>query len=471
MNPTIAIAITLVVYQVGLLSIGIWASRRTRNADDFYLGGRSLGPWVTAISANASSSSAWTLVGVSGAAYAWGLSAIWLLVGVMAGMLLAWLYVAPRLRAQAGGTDLTLIDFLCGPRDRPGGMRNRRIAAGIVLLSFAFYVSAQFAAAGIAFEQSLQLDAQLALAVGVTIIVLYTLLGGFWAVSTTDLLQGLLMAGAAILLPLIALSAVGGPGELWAAMAADPNAAISSVTGPNTGLAALGLVLGCAAIGTGHSGQPHVLNRFMALADPKQMGQAQMIGIGWTGIVLSGMLIVGWCGRVLLSPDAAGEGVLFGVAQHLLPPVFAGILVAAILSAIMSTADSQLLVAASCVTHDLPAKPGGAHALRWARLTVVGLSLLSLLLALYAPQSVFDRVLFAWHAVGSAFAPLVLVRLLGRHIDTRAVTAVLLIGSLGTIVLSLFPNTPGDWLERVAPFSMALIIAASASRPNAGVQA
>jgi Na+/proline symporter len=152
--------------------------------------------------------------------------------------------------------------------------------------------------------------------------------------------------------------------------------------------------------------------------------------------------------------------------------VIAGILTAAILSAIMSTADSQLLVAASCVTHDLPRKPGGPNALLLARLTVLGLSVLALLLALYAPQSIFDRVLFAWHAVGSAFAPLVLVKLLGRSIRPLVVSLVLLVGSLGTIGLSLWPDTPGDWLERLAPFVAALLLAWFGSRRlPAGVRA
>jgi sodium/proline symporter len=189
------------------------------------------------------------------------------------------------------------------------------------------------------------------------------------------------------------------------------------------------------------------------------MGRAQLIGLAWITIVLLGMLIVGWSGRLLLPPGAVGEGVLFGVGQSLFPSVIAGILTAAILSAIMSTADSQLLVAASCVTHDLPRQSGGTHALTLARITVLGLSLLALLLALYAPQSIFDRVLFAWHAVGSAFAPLVLVRLLGRSIRPTVISLVLLVGSLGTIGLSLLPDMPGDWLERLAPFLLALALA------------
>lgn len=458
MSPDLTILLTLIGYMVALLGIGLWASRRTRDEDDFYLGGRRLGPWVAAISANASSSSAWTLVGVSGAAYAWGLSAVWLMVSVVAGMLLAWLYVAPRLRAASNASELTLIDFLCGPRAAPGGLRNRRIAASIVLFSFAFYVAAQFAAAGLAFEHALGIDARLALLVGVAIIVTYTLLGGFWAVSATDLLQGLLMAAAAILLPVAALIAVGGPVELYAGLAAQGSTA-TDLSGSWVGLSALGFIVGCLAIGTGHSGQPHVLSRFMAIADPALMGRAQRIGLVWITLVLLGMLIVGWCGRLLLPPGAVGEGVLFGVGQTLFPSVIAGILVAAILSAIMSTADSQLLVAASCVTHDLPRQPGGAHALALARISVLGLSVLALLLALYAPQSIFDRVLFAWHAVGSAFAPLVLVKLLGRSIKPVFVSIVLLVGSLGTIGLSLLPDMPGDWLERLAPFLLALALA------------
>ncbi len=464
MSSDLTILLTLIVYMVTLLGIGLWASRRTRDEDDFYLGGRRLGPWMAAISANASSSSAWSLVGVSGAAYAWGLSALWLMISVVAGMLLAWLYVAPRLRAASGATELTLIDFLCGPRDAPGGMRNRRIAASIVLFSFAFYVAAQFAAAGLAFEHSLGIDATLALLVGVAIIVIYTLLGGFWAVSATDLLQGLMMAGAAILLPIGGLVAVGGPGALYAGLTASGDAA-ASLTGDWVGLSALGFVVGCMAIGTGHSGQPHVLSRFMAIGDPKMMGRAQLIGLVWITVVMLGMLIVGWCGRLLLPPGAVGEGVLFGVGQTLFPTLIAGILTAAILSAIMSTADSQLLVAASCVTHDLPRHPGGVHALTLARVTVLVLSVLGLLLALYAPQSIFDRVLFAWHAVGSAFAPLVLVKLLGRSIRPIVISLVLLTGSLGTIGLSLLPDMPGDWLERLTPFLLALLLAWFGSRP------
>ena len=465
MTDTSAIVLTLLAYLVALLGIGLWASRRTRDEDDFYLGGRRLGPWVAAISANASSSSAWTLVGVSGAAYAWGLSAIWLLIGVMAGMLVAWLYVAPRLRERAGDTDLTLIDVLCGPRESPGGLRNRRIAALIVLVSFAFYIAAQFAAAGIAFEQALGINATQALLIGVAVIVGYTLLGGFWAVSMTDLLQGLLMAATAALLPAAALWSVGGPQALWQALA-DIDPLLVQPLGDRVGLAGLGFAAGCIAIGTGHSGQPHVLSRFMAIEGPTSMRRAQWIGLTWMLLVLSGMLLVGWCGRVLLPAGATGEGVIFGLGQQLFPTVIAGILVASILSAIMSTADSQLLVAASCVTHDLPARPGGPGALRLARWTVLLLSAVALLLALYAPQSVFQRVLFAWHAVGSAFTPLVLLLLAGRRIAPAAISASLLTGSLGTILLSWLPDTPGDWLERWLPFLLALLLAWLGSRPG-----
>lgn len=469
MTTATVILLTMLAYMAALLGIGLWASRRTRDEDDFYLGGRRLGPWVTAISANASSSSAWSLVGLSGAAYAWGLSALWLSVSVLLGMTVAWFYVAPRLRNHGDGSALTLIDVLCGPRQSPGGMRNRRIAASIVLLSFAFYVSAQFAAAGLAFEQSLGLDARLALLVGVAIIVTYTLLGGFWAVSATDLLQGLMMAAAALLLPIAALIAVGGPAQLYAGLA-QQGASQVSIVGEHLGLSAMGFVVGCLAIGTGHSGQPHVLSRFMALGEASQMRRAQWIAMGWNLVVFIGMLLVGWCGRLLLPPGAVGEGVLFGVGQAVFPALIAGVLVAAILSAIMSTADSQLLVAASCVTHDLPRQPGGDKALLHARLTVLALSAIALLLALFLPQSIFDRVLFAWHAVGSAFAPLVLVLLAKRSIGAGAITAVLLVGSLGTIGLSLLPNTPGDWLERLGPFLVALSIAIAGSRPltNAG---
>ena len=285
MSRSEAILYTLVSYQALLLAIGLWASRRTRDREDFFLGGRALGPWVAAISASASSSSAWTLLSVSGMAYLWGLPALWLFPATLLGFLVNWLWIAPRLQRMAAHSgDITLTGFLAGPPDAPGRERILVAASAIVLFSFLFYIAAQFQAAGNAFASAFDLEMGAAVAVGAAVVLVYTLLGGFWAVSVTDTLQGLLMAATAIVLPAIALAAVGGWSGLVSALD------ISAVNpAPTQGSlpAAVGFVAGTLGIGLGYPGQPHVVNRFMALRDERSLARARLIAIGWAVIILS----------------------------------------------------------------------------------------------------------------------------------------------------------------------------------------
>ncbi|MCA1733808.1 MAG: sodium/proline symporter, partial [Acidobacteria bacterium] len=212
MTRATAILVTLLAYKVTLILIGVWASRRTHDDGDFYLGGRKLGPWVAALSASASSSSAWTLLGVSGAAYAWGLSALWLFPATLMGFIINWFWVAPRLMPMSRESrSLTLTEFLAGDAKHPLYPTIMRFSSVAILFSFMFYIASQFQAAGHAFASSFGLPAATSIAIGAAIIVVYTLLGGFWAVSVTDTLQGMLMVIAAIFLPLLALVHAGGP--------------------------------------------------------------------------------------------------------------------------------------------------------------------------------------------------------------------------------------------------------------------
>ena len=208
MNYLIA---TLILYQVLLLGIGWWASKRTDDNEDFYLGGRKLGAAVAALSASASSSSAWSLLGVSGAAYAWGLPAIWLIPATLLGFFINWYWVAPRLWQRSRDNNaLTLTEFLAGPPGDPARKTIMWIGAAVILFSFTFYIAAQFQAAGHTFASALNMDPIAAILLGAAIVLAYVMLGGFWAASITDSLQGILMALSALVLPLIALSAVGG---------------------------------------------------------------------------------------------------------------------------------------------------------------------------------------------------------------------------------------------------------------------
>lgn len=456
----------LVVYQGLLLAIGLWSQRRSHDARDFFLAGQRLGPWTAGLSAAASSSSAWVLLGISGAAFSWGLSALWILPGAYGGFALNWLWLAPRLRRITGREHVTLFDVLIGAERDGRAQLNRRLAALIVVFCFLFYVAAQFQAAGAAFAGALGLDPLTALALGAGIVVAYTLLGGFLAVSVTDMLQGGLMLFAAIVLPVTALIAAGGFGAIAAALQAAGDPALLSPTGVHAGLAGIGFVLGTLGIGLGNPGQPHVLTRFMALRDQGAMRRAQVIAIVWGACLYGGMVLLGLAARGVFAPGEIGdsEGVFFLVAERFLPAGMAALMVAAVLSAIMSTADSQLLVCASSITRDWPRQPSARAALLHSRLVVLAVSALAATIALLLPQSIFARVLFAWNAVGAAFGPAVILLLLGRPVAPQWLTWSMLAGFAATVVANWFLPAPGQWIERIVPFALALAIALAGSR-------
>jgi sodium/proline symporter len=459
---------TLIAYQLLMLGIGWWASKRNRDSEDFYLGGRRLGGLVAALSASASSSSAWSLLGVSGAAFVWGLPAIWLIPATLSGFLINWYLVAPRLARQSRDSGaLTLTEFIAGPRGDPARLTMMRLGAAVILFSFTFYIAAQFQAAGTTFASVLDVRQETAIVIGAAVVLAYVWLGGFWAASITDSVQGLLMAFSALLLPLLALIAVGGPSELAASLGTDAGGGspFDRWAGQASWPAALGFVLGLFGIGLGYPGQPHVVNRFMAIRDQAAIVRGRRIAVAWAAIIYSGMVVLGWCGRILAGDLADGEQLLFVLATLLLPTLLAGIMVSAILSAIMSTADSQLLVAASSVSHDLRNGAGDPGAgLNRARWVVLLIGAVAVMLAIAFPESIFNRVLFAWQALAAAFGPLLMVTLWRGAVAPRWRIAALSTGFLLTVALSWTVDSPGDWVERLLPLAAALALALTGSR-------
>ena len=452
------VLITLVIYKVTLLGIGFWASHKNNSTSDFFLGGRQLGAWVAAISASASSSSAWTLLGVSGAAYLWGYSAIWLFPSVIAGFLVNWFWVAPRIRnLSIKENAITVTDLLVTEPKAPLADTIRRAAIMIIVFSFTFYIAAQFKAAGTSFSSVFDMDFANAIILGAIIIMIYTLLGGFWAVSVTDTLQGLLMSVTAIILPVAALIQIGGFSELNQVMHQVSDPGFTSFTGVHGGIAALGFVIGIMGIGNGYPGQPHVVNRFMALKDERNLKQGRLIALGWAIVVYSGMLLLGWCARSFFPVLADNESVFFNATQHLFSPVVAGIMIAAILSAVMSTADSQILVVSSAMSYDTKAKH--SQGIMMGRIAVVVVCVAASVLAIFLDQSIFNRVLFAWHAIGSSFGPVLIARLCQRHLSNKTVLATLLAGFGLTVLINSTDNLPGDVAERWVPFIVAMLIA------------
>lgn len=463
MTPLI---ITLIVYQVLLLSIGWWASKRTDDNADFYLGGRKLGAAVAALSASASSSSAWSLLGVSGAAYAWGLPAIWLIPATLLGFFINWFWVAPRLWQQSRNNNaLTLTEFLAGPPHDPARKTIMRMATGIILFSFTFYIAAQFQAAGHTFASALNIDPMTAITLGAAIVLAYVMLGGFWAASITDSLQGILMAVSAVVLPVIALIAVGGPGALVSSLIIDGISPLELWTRQESLAAGIGFVIGLAGIGLGYPGQPHVVNRFMAMEDQNAIPTARLIAMTWAIMIYTGMVLLGWCGRILVTALGDGEQVLFALATLLLPSILAGIMVSAILSAIMSTADSQLLVAASSVSHDLrDGKPATREGLQQARWVVLMIGLAAVALAIFSPAAIFSRVLFAWQALAAAFGPLLIITLWRGPVRPNWRIAAMFAGFVLTVILNWTTDTPGDVAERYIPMLVALMFSWQGSK-------
>lgn len=454
---TSTILYTLICYKLVLLAVGFWAQRRTVDTADYFLGGRQLGPVVASFSYGASSASAWTLLGMSGMAYRYGLVAFWMAAGAVAGAIFAWFWIAPRLmhRSHAGG-QLTLTEFLTENTTSAQSQRIKSLASVLILFCFVLYISSQFQGAGNTFSSTFGMDASDSIVLGGTIILIYTLLGGFWAVSVTDTIQGFLMLIAAVVLPFAAWRRAGGWQGISDALHSVGEPALLSFSGTGAGLAAAGIIVGALAVGLGTFGQPHLVSRFMALRDVKALNQARWIAISWFALVFFGMCFLGLAGRVLLPSLENPETLFFDVTTSLFPSVVGAVMVAAVLSAIMSTADSMLLVAAACVAHDLGLeKYVKGRELMTSRAAMLLVSIAAIALAIALPASIFSRVLFAWTAIGAAFGPLLIVKLAGLRVSGRGVFAGMLTGFLSAVVFNWLPDAPGDIAERVLPFLLA----------------
>ncbi|MDP6046488.1 MAG: sodium/proline symporter [Phycisphaerae bacterium] len=492
-----------VIYLVVLAGIGLYCMRFNRTLEDFVLGGRKMGVWVTAISAQASDMSAWLLVGLPAAAYYTGLSAIWLLVGCTGGIVFNWVVIAPRLRRESERYgSLTIPDYLAS-RYSGGRVPMVRITAVIIiLLGYATYIASQFVAAGKVFATTfsgvdtpwgeLSITYHWGMLIGVGIIMLYTVMGGFMAVSWTDLAQGMLMVLTVVVLPLVGIAALGSVAVLGDKLIAfDPDIlGVSGTFEKGVGIVSasgagfwVGVVLGKMSFGPGYPGQPHILVRFMALKDPKKMRQAAIIGITWSVLSMIGAIAVGLVGRAMLGELADKDQVMPSLAMKLMHPGVAGIMIAGAIAAMMSTVDSQLLVAASAVEQDIyirlfGGKAHGKSAVWIGRITIVALGAAAIPIA-WGGSSVLDKVLDAWGILGAGLGPVVTLGLLTKRANRHGaflgmaagVSVVYFWGSIAPLIgaqeLFATGTIPGFVLNLVLLWSISLITGGSKDQDSA----
>jgi len=446
------VSLTFLGYILVMLGVGYMAWRRTRTMGDYLLGGRWLGRFSTALSAEASDMSGWLLMGLPGYAYVAGLESLWLAAGLLAGTWLNWRFMAPALRLASGGEcdALTIPELLAGRH--PGRGRSLRILSALfILFFFTIYTASGLVAGGKLFAASFGWDYRSAVLGAMTVIMLYTLFGGFLAVVWTDVIQGLMMGAALVVVPALLLQHFGGWPQLATSIAhidADLLDPWTNRQGEALGLMAIASLL---AWGLGYFGQPHILARFMAIREARDFPAARRIAIGWVSITLGDAVLVGLGAVAYLDPplpQGEQEKVFIHLVQQLFNPWLAGFLLAAILAAIMSTADSQLLVASSALAEDLLQALRGSdsshHARLWlGRSAVLVIAVISTLLALDPDSQVLDLVAYAWAGFGASFGPVLLLSLYSRLSATAALAG--LLGGGATVVV--WHHLQGGWFE------------------------
>lgn len=441
--------ISLAVYFIAMLGIGVFAYRQsTSDISGYILGGRQVSPHVTALSAGASDMSGWMLMGLPGAMYISGFDAVYIAIGLLAGALLNYIFVAPKLRVYTEVADdsLTVPEFFAKRFNSPKSSL-RIVSATIIVLFFTLYTSAGLVAGGKLFESAFSLDYQVGLFITLGVVVSYTLLGGFLAVSLTDFVQGCIMFLALVLVPVVAFSQFDSASQMT-------SAAYESVPNFSDSLEALTLVglLSSLGWGLGYFGQPHIIVRFMAIRSVKAISTARTVGMSWMTVTIIGSLGTGLVGVAYANQFGLRvddpETIFIIFSQILFHPYISGFLMAAILAAIMSTISSQLLVSASSLTEDIyrvitKKEVSDKQTVTIGRYGVAGVAVVALILALDSSNTILSLVSNAWAGFGAAFGPLVLFCLYKKDLTAKAALAGMVSGAVTVLFWIYAPILEG----------------------------
>ncbi|MBR4304262.1 MAG: sodium/proline symporter [Clostridia bacterium] len=463
--------IIFVLYLCFMLGIGIYFFVRSRSGGEkeYFLGGRNMGPWVSALSAGASDMSAWVLMGLPASIYAFGLGQAWIAIGLGIGYALSWLIEAPRLRRYsiAANDSITIPQYLTN-RFMTSNRALQIISAVIFLVAYTIYAASSIKACGTLFNTVIGLDATVCMYIAAAIIISYTFLGGFSAVCWTDFFQGLLMLGALLIAPIFALALISG-GEGAGSLTALPEGYWNLFSNWKDILSGLGW-------GLGYFGMPHIIIRFMSLRSDKDLKKSAKIGITWTVLILIFSVAAGVIGHLFLGEIADSSVVFITMVRKIFPAIISGLLLSAILAAAMSTADSQLLASASAFASDVY-KPvirknkANEKEMLWAgRFVVLAIAIIAVLIA-SNPNSgtIMGLVENAWGVFGAAFGPTIMLSLFWRRFNFAGAIAGIITGAAVDILwlaflsgFGLYEIIPGCILGTVAAVVVTLMTKAPA---------
>lgn len=448
--------LAFVIYLGFMIMIGVMYAKKNNSSSDFFLGGRKVGPWMTALSAEASDMSGWLLMGLPGLAYLGGMKeAFWTALGLVIGTYLNWLIVAKPLRkcTIAFGDSITIPEFLTN-RFKDKSRVLSTVSVIFIIIFFTIYTASGFVACAKLFNSVFGLSYHTGLIIGVAVILLYTIMGGYLAVCATDFIQGSLMFVACIVAAIVMVVVLGGPSNAIESVAAFSQRAISGefgdamqqkfIANQNYGIVP---IISALAWGLGYFGMPHILIRFMGIRSNKEVALSRRIATIWVVIAFIGTLIVGSLGTVylpnILSPNAA-ETVFSATIQKMFPPFIGGIFLCAILAAAMSTADSQLLVASSAFSQDIfkgliKKDATTKEVLNISRLAVFIIAAIAFVLSLDENSSIFGLVSYAWAGFGATFGPLILLSLFWRGCTAKGAIAGLITGGVTVVAWHNIP--------------------------------
>jgi len=465
--------IIFILYLVILMVITIYTARKSKSSSDFISGGRKIGGVSLALSERATGESAWLILGLTGEAYLIGVQAIWFALGCVVGIFFIWFVMGNRLRKESERTGALTITSLIS-RKFPGAEKAIGMISSLIVIFFLlFYITAQFYGGGKVLFDTFGIDQTWGLVIGSLIVVFYCMIGGFITVVATDVFQAVLMIISLVVMPVILLFIIASHNIDFAASLQKAGATYISLTGGKTGMSAFLLIVSGMSWALGYTGQPQLLTRMMVLKNQKDYDKAKWVAGIWTLFAYIGALLIGFIGIVFVQEGLLGNESLINLSAEkgyelifpilvnmFMAPVIAGFLLSGAISAMMSTASSEIILCSSAITEDVygnfaKKKMQPSKELWFNRIITLIVGLLAFLLALNPPDSIFKMVSYAWSGIGSSFGPALLLVLFWKGVSRAGVIASLLSGTLGTIIWKEFLEKPTAISERLGSFIIA----------------